>query len=182
MVKINLGCGWRNFGNDWLHIDAGDYDHLDLKHDISKKMPLSEDLVDLIYSSHLIEYFDRHEIKNILLDWKRVLKPGGILRLAMPDFKAITNLYIKGSIKIEQALGPIYGKMKMGKSTIYHKTAYDFESLKSLLEECGYVSIKEYDWRDTDHSGFDDHSQAYIPHMDKENGVLISLNVECKKK
>jgi hypothetical protein len=29
MIKINLGCGWRNFGKDWYHIDGGDYDHLD---------------------------------------------------------------------------------------------------------------------------------------------------------
>ena len=36
-------------------------------------------------------------------------------------------------------------------------------------------------WRETEHSQFDDHSQAYVPHMDKENGVLISLNVECNK-
>ena len=29
MIKINLGCGWRNFGKDWIHIDGGDYSHLD---------------------------------------------------------------------------------------------------------------------------------------------------------
>ena len=40
---------------------------------------------------------------------------------------------------------------------------------------------KWYDWEQTEHSKFDDHSQAYIPHMDKENGTLISLNVECIK-
>ena len=41
--------------------------------------------------------------------------------------------------------------------------------------------IKKYNWRKTEHSMFDDHSQAYLPHMDKENGILISLNVECVK-
>ena len=35
MNKINMGCGWRNFGDDWIHIDGGDYDHLDYK-DICK--------------------------------------------------------------------------------------------------------------------------------------------------
>ena len=28
-IKINLGCGWRDFGRDWIHIDGGDYKHLD---------------------------------------------------------------------------------------------------------------------------------------------------------
>ena len=35
MIKINLGCGWRNFGSEWIHIDGGDYPHLDSK-DICK--------------------------------------------------------------------------------------------------------------------------------------------------
>jgi predicted SAM-dependent methyltransferase len=179
MIKINLGCGWRNFGKDWLHVDNGDYQHLDLKHDISKKLPFPENFADVIYSSHVIEYFDRNEIKAILTDWKRVLKPGCTIRLAVPDFEAIANLYTKGSIKIEQILGPIYGEMKMGESVIYHKTAYDFKSIKLLLEECGFINVKRYDWRKTDHANFDDHSQAYLPHMDKENGDLISLNIEA---
>ena len=45
----------------------------------------------------------------------------------------------------------------------------------------GFKDIKRYDWRETEHAEFDDHSQAYLPHMDKENGTLISLNVECTK-
>ena len=69
----------------------------------------------------------------------------------------------------------------MEDSIIYHKTTYDFESLRTVLENCGFSNVVEYNWRETDHAQFDDHSQAYIPHMDKENGVCISLNVECIK-
>ena len=71
--------------------------------------------------------------------------------------------------------------MDMGESKIYHKTTYDFNSLKSLLENLGMKNIKMYDWKQTEHSKYDDHSQAYIPHMDKEKGILISLNIECYK-
>ena len=90
-------------------------------------------------------------------------------------------LYSKDIIKLNDILGPLYGKMPMGKETIYHKTTYDFNSLENLLIDLGLKEIKKYDWEDTEHSKFDDHSQAYIPHMDKDNGTLISLNVECKK-
>ena len=41
--------------------------------------------------------------------------------------------------------------------------------------------MKRYDLRDTEHADIDDCSQAYLPHMDKENGVLMSLNVEATK-
>ena len=70
----------------------------------------------------------------------------------------------------------------MGDTKIYHRTCYDFKSLKTLLENNGFTDVSVYDWRGTEHSHIDDHSQAYLPHMDKEHGTLISLNVECKKK
>jgi predicted SAM-dependent methyltransferase len=179
MIKLNLGCGWRNFGNDWVHIDGGNYEHLDSNNIID--LPYENNSVDLIYSSHVIEYFDRTDIESILSKWYSKLKPNGILRLAVPDFEAIVNLYIQNKITLSNALGPLYGKMPMGSETIYHKTTYDFIELKEILERCGFCNIKRYDWRLTDHSQFDDHSQAYIPHMDKENGTLISLNIECNK-
>ena len=179
MIKINMGCGWRDFGKDWVHIDGGDYPHLDSK-DITK-LNYNSNSVDLIYASHVIEYFDRDGVKNLLQEWIRVLKPGGKLRLAVPNFEAMANLYIEKKYPLEKFLGPLYGKMPMGDETIYHKTTYDYYSLKSLVEDLGMGDYKWYDWEKTEHSKFDDHSQAYVPHMDKENGTLISLNVECTK-
>jgi predicted SAM-dependent methyltransferase len=179
MIKLHLGCGWRNFGKEWIHIDGGDYNHLDYN-DVTK-LPFQDNTVDLIYSSHMIEYIDREEIINILLEWKRVLKPGGILRIAVPDFESMATLYLNKSITLDKILGPLYGKMKMSNDIIYHRTVYDYESLEKLTKGLGFVEFKKYDWKKTDHSNYDDHSQAYIPHMDKENGVLISLNVEMRK-
>jgi predicted SAM-dependent methyltransferase len=180
MIKLHLGCGWRNFGSDWIHIDGGDYTHL-VSHDIIN-LPYEDNSVDLIYASHVFEYFDRVEACIVLQSWRRVLKPTGVLRLAVPDFEAMAKLYNDGTIILEQLLGPVFGKMSMGSETIYHKTTYDFTSLQKLLENNGFEEIMLYDWRNTDHALHDDHSQAYIPHMDKDNGTLISLNVECQKK
>ena len=179
MIKLNLGCGWRNFGKDWIHIDGGDYKHLDYNNII--KLDYEDNSVDLIYASHVIEYFDREEIIEVLREWVRVLKPKGILRLAVPNFKAMVNIYLNSSYPLDKFLGPLYGRMDMGESKIYHKTTYDFNSLKSLLENLGMKNVKMYDWKQTEHSKYDDHSQAYIPHMDKEKGILISLNVEAIK-
>jgi len=178
-MKFNIGCGWRNFGSEWVHIDGGDYNHVDSK-DIFL-YDYDSNSADLIYASHLIEYFDREEIITLLNRWMDILKPDGIMRIAVPDFESMTNLYMNGDILLEDILGPLYGKMLMDDKVIYHKTTYDFHSLKMLLEKLGMKNIKRYDWRDVDHSIFDDHSQAYIPHMDKDNGTLISLNVECMK-
>lgn len=67
------------------------------------------------------------------------------------------------------------------KDTIYHKTTYDYTSLKKLLENCDFKDVKYWDWKNVENGNIDDYSQSYIPHMDKENGKLMSLNIECKK-
>ena len=179
MVKINMGCGWRNFGKDWIHIDGGDYNHLDY-YDITK-LNFEDNCIDLIYASHVIEYFDRDEVIELLKEWKRVLVDKGTLRIAVPDFFQISKLYSDKKYPLDNFVGPLYGKMKMKEQLIYHKTVYDFISLKRLLSDIEFKKIHQFDWRETEHSIYDDHSQAYLPHMDKDSGVLISLNVECIK-
>jgi predicted SAM-dependent methyltransferase len=117
-----------------------------------------------------------------LQEWYRVLKPDGILRLAVPNFRAMVELYLSEEYPIENFLGPLYGKMKMGRDMIYHKTTYDWNSLFNLLKKIEFSEIRKYNWEDYQvHVENDDHSQAYIPHMDKKNGKLISLNIEAIK-
>tara|TARA_R110000851_G_scaffold32200_2_gene86597 strand:- start:1904 stop:2449 length:546 start_codon:yes stop_codon:yes gene_type:complete len=181
MIKLNIGCGWRDFGSNWIHIDGGDYDHLDYK-DITK-LEFEDDSVDLIYASHVLEYFDINEAKEVIREWKRVLKPGGELRVAVPDFEAMSTLYHNGKVKLKDIIGPLYGRMPMGDKMIYHKTTYDYESLCLLLFVLAFHDIERYDWREYEvHKQNDDHSQAYLnPKGDKDKGTLISLNIKARK-
>ena len=89
MVKLNLGCGNRNFGSDWTHIDGAEYPHVDSHNVIS--LDYRDKSVDLIYASHFIEYFDRDEVIELLKEWKRVLVDKGTLRIAVPDFFQISK-------------------------------------------------------------------------------------------
>lgn len=175
MLKLHLGCGKRNFGEDWRHIDIADFPHID-SHDVTK-LPYVDNSVDLIYSSHLIAYFDREEIVPVLQEWYRVMKPGGIVRIATPDFRVLCKLFVDG-VSLDSVLGPVYGKM----NGMYHKTTYDYASLGRLLAEVGFVGYCRYDHWHIEHPNtgnrddrFDDHSAAYI------NGTLISLNIEALK-
>lgn len=176
--KVHLGCGPRTFGASWEHIDGGVYPHV-RSHDI-QNLPFGDATASIVYASHVIEYFDRNDVLDVLREWKRVLMPGGILRVAVPDFAVMVKLYQEG-LSLYQLLGPLYGRMDMAGTMIYHKTVYDFDSLQYVLTCAGFENVRLYDWRHTEHAHVDDHSQAYIPHMDKENGTLISLNVEATK-
>lgn len=176
MIKLHLGSGKRDFGPSWTHIDGGDFPHLQ-GHDITK-LPFGDNSVDIIYASHVVAYFDRTEIVSVLKEWHRVLVPGGVCRLATPDFLRMSCLYCDGLINLDQILGPLYGKMPMGDQTIYHKTTYDLQALTNLLKEVGFKRVQEWNWREIEHGHIDDHSQSYLPHMRKDDGVLISLNLE----
>lgn len=179
--KLHIGCGDRDFGDDWIHIDGNrKSSHINYT-SIEDLSQFKNNTIDLIYASHVLEYFSRGEVILVLNEWKRVLKEGGVLRLAVPDFYEMTKLYLDGRFPLESFLGPLYGEIIMADKFIYHKTVYDFNSLANILHDVGFSDIKRYDWRKTEHSHFDDCSQAYLPKMDKENGTLISLNLEAIK-
>jgi predicted SAM-dependent methyltransferase len=178
-LKINLGCGPRIFNSDWLHIDGGDFKHLDSKN--ITEFEFSDNTITCEYASHVLEYFDREEAVDVLKEWYRVLRPGGILRIAVPDFEAMSKLYHEGKFGLESFIGPLFGKIEMDGHAVYHKTVYDFESLKELLESIGFKNIHRYDRWKTEHAGTDDCSAAYLPKLDFKNGTLISLNVEATK-
>lgn len=182
-MKLNLGC-WHRYIPGFIHVDLCDMEHINYQTSIDNLSMFSDSTASLIYSSHSFEYFNRQEAVDVLKEWRRVLKLGGTLRLAVPDFDSLIEVY-KATGKIEKILGPLFGQMEIndGKKdlTIYHKTVYSFDSLKKLLEDNGFTNVKRYKWQDTIHKDYDDHSQAYFPHMDKENGKLLSLNVEANK-
>ncbi len=182
-IKLHLGCWKRNIPG-FINVDYCNLPHIHYKRGVDDLSIFPNDCAELIYASHVFEYFDREKGEGVIKEWYRVLAPGGILRIAVPDFEKLEIVYKKYK-DLSKILGPLYGKMKIntknGDKIIYHKTVYDFTSLKNLLISVGFNKVKKYDWKKTIHKDYDDHSQAYIPHMDKKHGILISLNVEANK-
>jgi hypothetical protein len=101
-----------------------------------------------------------------------------MLRIAVPDFEAIVKIYQEYK-DVELLIGLLYGGQDYQYN--YHHVVFDFDSLSKLLTKVGFTQIRRYNWKLTIHKNYDDYSQAYIPHMDKDHGVLMSLNVECVK-
>jgi predicted SAM-dependent methyltransferase len=176
-MKLHLGCGKRHIPG-FVHIDAIDYPHVDHVATIDNLSFIEDNTVDLIYNCHVLEHFKRREMPRVLGEWMRVLKPGGVLRISVPDFAKLADVYQRYR-QLDLVIGALFGRQDY----LYniHYNVFDFTSLTKYLEQAGLVNVRCYDWRQTEHADVDDFSQAYIPHMDKKNGTLISLNVECDK-
>jgi predicted SAM-dependent methyltransferase len=184
-TKLHLGCDDRELSG-YVHVDLADYPHIGYQHDIRSLPMFDDESVALIYASHVLEYFDRKEVGDVLSEWHRVLESGGTLRLAVPDFAKLVEVYQEYD-DLDRVHGPLYGRWEVPGSdeVLYHHTVYDFDALQTVLTNNGFTDVRRWDWREVftgENEGYDDYSQAYIPHMDKENGTLISLNVEATKK
>lgn len=179
-VKFNVGCGKRNFGSGWFHVD-GNTSFLHVNHHDITLSNEPDNYIDLLYISHMIAYMSRDEAFVMLSIWFNKIKPGGTIRIATPDFDILSKFYQVG-LDLDRLVGPLYGAMLMNHTAIYHKTTYDLRSLTALLESTGFMDARRYDHTKTEHPNtggredfFDDHSAAYI------NGTLTSLNVEATK-
>jgi len=176
-MKLHLGCGKRTIPG-FVHIDAIDYPHIDHVASIDNLSFIANDSVDLIYNCHVLEHFKRRDVSRVLIEWRRILKPGGTLRISVPDFAKLCEVYQKYG-NLDLVLGALFGRQDY----LYniHYNVFDFRVLERELLAAGFTDVRRYDWRKTEHAAVDDYSQAFVPHMDKENGILISLNVECNK-
>lgn len=176
-IKIHLGCGEKILKN-FINIDIVKKNSQVVIDDVSKLDTVEDNSVDLIYACHVLEHFPKAEILDILNLWSNKLNKGGIIRISVPDFDSIVSHY-KDNKDLSSISGLLYGGQR--NEYDYHKVIFNFDTLKELLKMSGFVNVKRYNWKTTEHSDVDDYSQAYLPHLDKEHGLLMSLNIEATK-
>jgi len=178
-IKLHVGCGKRHIPG-WIHVDQLDDPHIDYQTSVDSLSMIQNESCSVVYASHVLEYFNWKEAEeNVLPEWHRVLAPGGTLRLAVPNFEAISRLYQAG-MPLQWFIGPMFGRMDVNGGMIYHRTTYDEQTLTLILERAGFTDMKLYDWKKTEHANVDDASKGYIPHM-RDEGILLSLNMEATK-
>ncbi len=159
-------------------MDVRQIEGVDVIDNIITLVKFDNSTADLIYVSHVLEHVGRREYMNVLKRWYDILQSGGVLRIAVPDFEQVVNHYNKFN-DLRALRGFLYGGQTYAEN--YHFCAWDFKTIKSDLESIGFKDVRRYNWRETEHADMDDFSQCYLPHMDKENGILMSLNVEATK-
>ncbi len=94
MKLLNLGCGSR-YHASWTNIDFVSTCEAVVAHNLLQGIPMENECFDVVYHSHVLEHFTKIDGELFLQECYRVLKPNGIIRIAIPDLEQIAREYLK---------------------------------------------------------------------------------------
>jgi SAM-dependent methyltransferase len=100
MQYVNLGCGNR-YHPAWTNIDIVPRGPGVIRHDLARGIPLPDASCDVVYHAAVLEHLRRADALAFLRECVRVLKPGGIIRVGVPDLERLCQLYL---IKLQAGL------------------------------------------------------------------------------
>lgn len=193
--RLHLGCGshivpgWVNMDGSWNALLAKipgvrsllakvgvvypqsanvDYGRSVVIRDLRRRLPYDDGTVAAVYASHTLEHLFFEEAMALIDECFRVLKPGGVIRLVVPDLNSIVREYL-GEISLERwpnltedmsradimmerihtrKMSPVRGNFlhrwyKSTKEFDAHKWMYDADSLSRRLRSAGFVDVAE---------------------------------------
>ena len=91
---LNLGCGG-HFHPNWVNVDIAPQDPQVMEHDLQARLPFEDASFAAVYHSHVLEHIPKRQAAAFLNECHRVLAPGGVLRVVVPDLEMIARLYLK---------------------------------------------------------------------------------------
>jgi SAM-dependent methyltransferase len=142
--------------------------HAFVFHNLQYGLPFESAIADFIFCSHVLEHFHRADAEKLLREMHRVLKPGGRVRIAVPDLARAVALYVRGA-KAE-ALEYFFPDAGAG-CYDQHRSMYDYGLMAALLEQIGFVDVVECSFR-----------EGTVPDLDKlDNRPEQTLFVEAVK-
>jgi len=170
--RLHIGGQIRSDGWEVLNANPAPYvDHVCNANDLSH---FPDNSFTDIYASHVVEHFDyKVELRNTLLEWKRVLTPGGKVYISVPDLDVLAGIILsKTQLTIDErffVMRMIFGG-HVDKYD-YHLVGLNEEFLHAFLHSAGYVNIRKVN----EFGFFQDTSTMLY------KGVAISLNMIAEK-
>jgi predicted SAM-dependent methyltransferase len=157
--RLHLGCGKVHF-DGWLNIDLDDGDAVDIKLDMTWPLPFEDDSCEYIFTEHMLEHLSVEQGLLFLKECRRVLKKGGVLRVAMPSLDRLVQSSHDGSWRDADWLSwPEYRHVRTRAEMLNmafrewgHRWLYDREELYRRLGEAGYQTVSDCAWGVSKHA------------------------------
>lgn len=151
MHKLHLGCGPVSL-EGWINLDL-EGSSADVIHDLNAGLPYPDGSVGHIFAEHVIEHFDYAGALALLRECRRVLAPGGCVRMSTPDMRWLAITYLSGVTTGWGALWQPETPCKLvneGMRSWGHKFLFDRAQLHKVFLEAGFGSIEDREWRQSE--------------------------------
>lgn len=135
-MMLDIGCGENPKKGD-IGLDLRKTSSVNIVAD-ARMLPFKDESFDHVYSSHLIEHFSHREVRDVLLEWARVLEKSGTIEIRCPDLRVRALLFFLSPSW--QNVKNIYGEQDYVENQ--HRCGFSFRLLKHLLESCGIRNVK----------------------------------------
>ena len=135
-LRLNLGCG-TDIRPGYVNVDQRCMHGVDVVADVSR-LPYTGNTVAEIMANDVIEHFPGAQTENILAEWVRVLKPGGILTIQAPDLRALAYSLITNQIPATEFARRIYGGQDYRGN--FHYAGFDIPTMRRMLLKQGLYS------------------------------------------
>lgn len=118
--------------------------HRFIHHRFEYGLPFKDGTVDYVYSSHTLEHLFKSDADFFLKESYRILKPGGRIRICIPDLEYALSFYNSGDK--HRALDYFF-KQSSADYLSRHQYMYDFELLKESLTNAGFTNIQRCEYQ-----------------------------------
>lgn len=174
-ILIHLGCGSQN-DSRYINVDGIPFPHVHYVTHVEKLPMFQKNYADLVYACHVLEHISHRKLLDVLREWQRVLKDGGVLRLSVPDFDKIIMIYKTEGENIPRTIPPLMGTHENGEFD-FHRAIFNKEYLINLFKEAGFREVREWNPNTAPYYTFKDWAGPR-----KVHGIYeISLNLEGVK-
>jgi predicted SAM-dependent methyltransferase len=140
-LRVHLGAGPINL-QGWINIDAREASHIHLIANNFELAEFADGTLAEIYMCHVLEHFSFEQSEQLLRNFRRKLKPGGLLRISVPHFDHLVTIYQANSNNLEIVKRALMGGQDYEYN--FHKSIYNKALLSSLMVSCGYVDPQEW--------------------------------------